>query len=113
LKSPLAHEALDRIGRLYQIEDRIRGLSPEERLAQRQIYAIPVLDALHVWMIEKLSQVDRKSDLAEAFNYSLNRWKSLCRYTHDGRLSIDNNIAERSVRARSVDSAADQCTPRS
>ena len=53
-------------------------------------------------MIEKLSQVDRKSELAEAFNYSLNRWESLCRYTQDGRLSIDNNIAERSVRGVGV-----------
>jgi hypothetical protein len=53
-------------------------------------------------MIEKLSQVDRKSELAGAFNYSLNRWESLCRYTQDGRLSIDNNIAERSVRGVGV-----------
>jgi transposase len=102
LKSPLAREALDRIGKLYQIEDRIRGRSPEERLAQRQAHAVPVLEALHVWLIEKVSQVDRKSDLAEAFNYSLNRWESLCRYTKDGRLEIDNNIAERSVRGVGV-----------
>ena len=48
--------------------------------------------------IEKASQIDPKSPLMEAFNYSLNRWESLCRYTQDGRLSIDNNSAERSVR---------------
>jgi transposase len=53
-------------------------------------------------MIEKLSQVDRKSELAEAFNYSLNRWDSLCRYAQDGRLEIDNNTAERSVRGIGV-----------
>ncbi len=53
-------------------------------------------------MIEKVSQVDRKSDLAEAFNYSLNRWESLCRYAKDGRLEIDNNIAERSARGVGV-----------
>lgn len=53
-------------------------------------------------MITKLSQVDPKSDLADAFNYSLNRWESLCRYTQDGQLSIDNNIAERSVRGVGV-----------
>ena len=88
LKSPLAREALDQIGKLYQIEDRIRGRSPEERLAMRQEHAAPVLEALRAWMTEKVSQVDRKSDLAEAFNYSLNRWESLCRYTKDGRLEI-------------------------
>ena len=98
LKSPLAAEALDRIGKLYQIEREIYGRSPEERLAARQAHAAPVLKALHAWMIEKASQVDPKSPLMEALNYSLNRWQSLCRYTQDGRLSIDNNSAERSIR---------------
>ena len=98
LKSPLAAEALDRIGKLYQIEREIYGRSPEERLAARQAHAVPVLNALHAWMIEKASQVDPKSPLMEALNYSLNRWESLCRYTRDGRLSLDNNSAERSIR---------------
>lgn len=49
-------------------------------------------------MIESLSQIEKKSELAEAFRYSLNRWEALCRYTQDGRLEIDNNIAERSIR---------------
>jgi len=63
---------------------------------------VPLLNVLHVWMIESLSQIDNKSDLAEAFNYSLNRWEALCRYTKDGRLEIDNNIAERSIRGMGV-----------
>jgi len=98
LNSPLAAEALDRIGKLYQIEREMHGRSPEERLAARQMRAVPVLNALHAWMLEKASQVDPKSQLSEALNYSLNRWESLCRYTEDGRLSIDNNSAERSIR---------------
>jgi transposase len=98
LKSPLAKDALDRIGGLYQIEDHIRGSSPEQRLAIRKKYAVPLLDALHTWMIQSVSQIEKKSDLADAFNYSLNRWDELCRYTEDGRLEIDNNIAERSIR---------------
>lgn len=96
--SPLAQEALERIGGLYQIEDHIRGSSPEERLAARQRYAAPLLAALKSWMIESVSQIDRKSDLAAAFHYALNRWEALCRYSEDGRLEIDNNIAERSIR---------------
>ena len=98
LDSPLAKEALERIGGLYQIEDHIRGSSPAQRLAARQRYAVPLLNALHAWMIESVSQIDKKSDLAAAFHYSLNRWEALCRYTQDGRLEIDNNIAERSIR---------------
>lgn len=96
--SPLAKEALERIVGLYQIEDHIRGSSPEQRLAIRQKYAVPLLNALQTWMIESLSQIEKKSELAEAFRYSLNRWDALCRYTQDGRLEIDNNIAERSIR---------------
>jgi len=102
LRSPLATEALDRIAILYQIEGKIRGCAPEKRFAVRQTHAVPVLNELHAWMVEKVSQVGRKTDLAEAFNYSLNRWESLCRYTQDGRLEIDNNSAERSVRGIGV-----------
>jgi hypothetical protein len=98
LDSPLAKEALERIGGLYQIEDHIRGSSHERRLAMRQQYTVPLLKSLHAWMIESVSQIEKKSELAEAFRYSLNRWEALCRYTEDGRLEIDNNIAERSIR---------------
>ena len=45
VKSPLAKEALERIGALYQIEDYIRGCSPEFRRTSRQKYAVPLLDA--------------------------------------------------------------------
>lgn len=98
VQSPLAKEALERIGQLYQIEDHIRGGSPEARRAARQTHAVPLLNALHLWMMQRVSEVDKKSDLAAAFNYALNRWEALCRYTQDGRLEIDNNIAERSIR---------------
>jgi transposase len=102
LKSPLAKEAIDRIGLLYDIEEHIRGGSPESRCTARQKYAVPLLNELHAWMIESLSQIDNKSDLAEAFRYSLNRWNALCRYTQDGRLEIDNLIAERSIRGMGI-----------
>jgi transposase len=102
LNSPLAKEALERIGHLYVIEDQIRGRSPEDRYTLRQKHAVPVLNALHAWMIETVSQVDKKSVTVEAFNYGLNRWDQFCRYTQDGRLEIDNNIAERSIRGMGV-----------
>jgi hypothetical protein len=55
---------------------------------------VPLLNALHTCMIDSVSQIEKKSELAEAFRYSLNRWDALCRYTQDGRLEIDNNIEE-------------------
>lgn len=102
LKSPLAEEALDRIGKLYLIEDQIRGCSPDERLAARQKHAAPILNALHAWMIEKAAQIDKKGELHAAFNYAFNNWAALLRYTQDGRLEIDNNTAERSLRGMGV-----------
>jgi transposase len=102
LKSPLAKEGVDRIDVLYDIEEAIRGRSPQERRAARQKYAVPLLSEMHAWMIESLSQIDTKSDLASAFNYSLNRWETLCRYTQDGKLEIDNLIAERSIRGMGI-----------
>jgi hypothetical protein len=101
-KSPTAKEAIDRIRKLYDIEDEIRGQSAELRLAARQKYSVPLLDELHQWMIAMRTKVENKSALAAAFDYALNRWKQLSHYTADGTLEIDNNIAERSVRGVGV-----------
>jgi transposase len=101
-RSPLAKEALDRIGKLYEIETAIRGRSAPTRQTQRQEHAVPVLAALHAWMIETAAQIDKSSALATAFNYAFNHWDALQRYTQDGHLEIDNNIAERSVRGIGV-----------
>ena len=87
---------------LYQIETHVRGRSPEARRAARQQYAVPLLNALHAWMIKTVSELDSSSKLVEAFNYSLKRWAELCRYTEDGRLEIDNGAAERSIRGMGI-----------
>lgn len=100
--SPTAKEALERIGRLYDIDDAIRGESAEVRLAVRQKHAVPLLEELHIWMVQVRTEVENGSALAKALNYALNRWDVLLRYTQDGHLEIDNNIAERSVRGAAV-----------
>ena len=101
-KSPLAQEALERIGELYKIEQEIRGRSALERQAVRQERAVPLLNALHAWMSKTSVTIDKKGELAAAFNYTFNHWEALQRYTQDGRLEIDNSIAERSVRGIGV-----------
>jgi transposase len=97
--SPLAAEALQRIGVLYAIEAEIRGQPPEIRAATRQARAGPRLEALQEWLQTTLTQVSKKSALAEAIRYALARWTALTRYRDDGRLEIDNNAAERALRA--------------
>ena len=97
--SPLAAEALARIGALYAVEADIRGAPPERRRAVRIERARPLLAQLHMWLEGKLSQLSQKSALAEAIRYALVRWAALTRYTGDGRIEIDNNAAERALRA--------------
>lgn len=99
---PTSQEALDRIGKLYDIEEDIRGQSAEVRLSVRQARAVPQLHALQAWMSEKRSRVDKKSALAVACNYVLKNWEAFVRYTQDGHLEIDNNTAERSIRGMGV-----------
>lgn len=97
-RSPIATEALQRIGALYAIEREIRGSVPVQRAWVRQQRAGPLLDALHQWLSATLQTVSAKSELAGAIKYSLVRWTALTRYRDDGRIEIDNNSAERSIR---------------
>jgi transposase len=97
--SPIATEALERIGQLYRIESEIRGRPPDERQQVRDERARPLLIALHEWFKTTLTRVSRKSEVAAAVGYPLARWPALVRYCDDGRIEIDNNPAERALRA--------------
>ena len=98
-KSPVAREALERIGALYAVESDINGRSPEERRELRNIRSRPLLESLEQWLEDTLSKLSKKSDTAVAVRYALGRWDALLRYCDDGRLEIDNNAAERALRA--------------
>jgi transposase len=97
--SPLAREALERIAALYAIEDEIRGRPPDERQPVRQTRARPLLQSLYDWFEVSLTKLSRKSDTTAAIRYALTLWPALTRYCDDGRLEIDNNPAERALRA--------------
>ena len=96
--SPVAREALVRIGALYGIEETIRGKPPDERRAVRQAQSKPLLDSLRQWFEATLSKLSRKSETTVAIRYALSRWGALVRYIEDGHIEIDNNAAERSLR---------------
>jgi transposase len=97
--SPIAAEAIQRIGALYAIESEIRGRPPDERREIRQARARPLLDSLNEWLQRSLAQLSKKSTVAAAIGYALGRWPALVRYCDDGLLEIDNNAAERALRA--------------
>ena len=98
-KSPVAREALERIAALYAIESAIRGRPPDERREVRQARARPLLESFKAWLESCLPRLSRKSDTTAAVKYALGLWEALVRYTEDGRLEIDNNAAERALRA--------------
>jgi len=98
-QSPIAAEALERIGALYAVEAEIRGRPPDERRAIRQSRAGPMLESLRDWLRETIGRVSKKSELATAIGYVLTRWTALTRYRDDGSIEIDNNAAERALRA--------------
>src|SRR5579863_8195853 len=100
--SPIAGEALKRIGELYGIESEIRGRPPDERQRIRDLRSRPLLTSLHEWLKTSLTKLSRKSEIAAAIGYALGRWPALLRYCDDGSLEIDNNAAERALRAVAV-----------
>jgi transposase len=98
-KSAVAKEVLERIAALYAIEEEIRGRSAEERRKVRTERSKPLLESMKKWFEETLGKLSRKSDTTRAIRYALERWEALMLFCEDGRLEIDNNAAERSLRA--------------
>jgi len=98
LSSPVAREALERIGEFYDIEREILGKPPEVRLAVRQKESKPRVDAMKAWFEEQRKDLPPKGDLAKAFDYGLNRWSAFSLFLEDGTVAIDNNAAERKIR---------------
>jgi transposase len=96
--APIASEALERIAGLYAIESDIRGRGAEERRAVRQDRSRTIIDDLEPWLRAKLCLISQKTKLAEAIRYALSRWDGLTRFLDDGRIEIDSNVVERTIR---------------
>lgn len=98
----LASEAIDKIGKLYEIEETIRDKSIEERYRIRKEKSKPLLDEFRSWLDDNLKKVPPRSQLGMALNYAHNEWVYLVRYIDDGRFSIDNNRVENAIRPFAV-----------
>ena len=96
----IAEYALEQIGLLYEIERKAKDqqLDPEQILQLRQTEAVPVLESLGRWMKEAYLKSLPKSTIGKALGYSIGRWPELMLYTTDGKLNIDNNPVENSIR---------------
>src|SRR5262249_10375213 len=100
--SPIAKEALDRIGQFYTVEKTINGASPARRQQQRQLHSKPMAKALVAWAEHTVRQLSRKSELAQAFRYMRARSRALARCFDAARLALDNNPAERALRCVAI-----------
>jgi transposase len=97
-KANIAISVLEEIGKIYNIEESIKGLNPEERLKYRQEHSKPLVDKLFTSLKKFYGNLPRKSMTAKAIVYALNNQAALMRFLEDGKVQIDNNIAERAIR---------------
>ena len=96
--APIATEILERIAELYRIEAEIRGSSADQRRTARQLKTKPLVEALKAWLEKMLAQLPGSSSVAQTIRYGLSRWDGFTRFLDDGRVEIDSNIVERSMR---------------
>ena len=101
-QSPIASEAVERIGALYGIEKEIRGRPPDERREVRNTRSRPLLESLHHWLEASLAKLSKKSDTSAAIRYAFANWAALMRFCDDGHIEIDNSAAERALRAVAI-----------
>ena len=87
-----------RIASLYAIEKEIRGRDPETRRAVRQKLSKPIVEALRPWLEGCLQDLSSANELARHIRYGLKRWDGLTRFLDDGRLEMDTNGVENSIR---------------
>src|SRR6266567_135385 len=97
-QSPIATEAVERIAALYRIEKEIKGKPADERRTIRSARAKPLFDDMRRWLDHALTQLAPKSETAAAIHYAFGLWDALARYLDDGRIELDNMIAERALR---------------
>jgi hypothetical protein len=96
----IAEYALEQIGLLYAIERKAKEqkLTADEIFELRQAEAVPILESLGKWMKETYITSLPKSTIGKALGYSIQRWPELMIYASDGKLNIDNNPVENSIR---------------
>lgn len=103
LKTPgRPHAAVKFFKALFRIERQLETLTDEQRYAERQRCAVPILKDLKTWLDVQALAVLPKSALGEAVGYSLRHWQALCRYTEAGYLEASNNFAEQCMRPVAV-----------
>ncbi len=96
------HTVLEWVRQLYDLEDQACDLTVDARQKLRASESIPVLDKIESYLAELSLTAIPKGKLSKAITYARNQREALRRYTEDGRLTIDNNISERTIRHQAI-----------
>jgi transposase len=96
--APIAQQGLEKIQALYRIEKQIRGQTPDQRHAVRQEKSKPIIEAFELWLTESRARISAKSPTGEALKYIAKYWDGLTLFLSDGRVELDNNTVERTIR---------------
>lgn len=92
------HTALAYFRQLFDLEDRYKQSTAEQRLAARQERSRPIMGAFHDWLQNERVRQLPKAKLLGAINYMLHRWDSFTRFVESGMVPLDNNVAERALK---------------
>ena len=96
--APIAQEGLAQIQALYRIEKDVCGQIADQRHAMRQERSKPIIDAFEIWLTQSRARVSSKSPTGEALKYIAKYWDGLILFLDDGRIELDNNPVERTIR---------------
>ena len=96
--APVAEEGLGLIRALYQIETAIRGGTPASRLTARQEQSATIISRIADWLALYRPRTSAKAPLGEALAYMAKYWDGLALFLTDGRIELDNNPVERTIR---------------
>jgi len=100
VRKSTAFQALTRIAAIYKLDEALKGLTPEERLKERQKSIRTLVEEYFTWAKAMMSgtTVLPKGKTAQGLNYSINQEKYLKVFLEDGEVPIDNSAAERAIR---------------
>ncbi|MDE6176284.1 MAG: IS66 family transposase, partial [Paramuribaculum sp.] len=96
----LATQAIVMIGKLYEVESKAdeAGMDHAQRKKLRQKEAYPVIQLMEKWCVDTYSTVPKSSLTGKAIAYTYSLMDQLAVYVNDGRINIDNNLIENSIR---------------
>lgn len=97
-KGNVSYMVMKQIQAIYREEGKLKSLSSDERLVQRQAVIQPLVEALFAYLKMHKQEVPQSGKLHDAFTYALNQEKYLKVFLTDGDVPLDNNASERAIR---------------